>query len=65
MEKNYDVIVIGSGVAGKNLATELATAGKKLPLSNKERGGERFQTEDVTLKKCCSLLWKLKIKLAN
>lgn len=61
MEKNYDIIVIGSGVAGKNLATELATAGKKLPLSNKER----VQTEDVTLKKCCSLLWKLKIKLAN
>lgn len=32
MEKNYDVIVIGSGVAGKNLATELATAGKKVAI---------------------------------
>lgn len=61
MEKNYDVIVIGSGVAGKNLATELATAGKKVAIIEQRTWGERVQTEDVTLKKCCSLLWKLKI----
>ena len=30
----YDLIVIGFGKAGKTLAGKLASAGKKLPLSN-------------------------------
>ncbi len=33
----YDLIVIGFGKAGKTLAAKLASAGKKLPLSNATR----------------------------
>ena len=51
----YDLIVIGFGKAGKTLAGKLASAGKKLPLSNVVRlcMVELVSTSDVSQLRPC------------
>ncbi len=65
MEKNYDVIVIGSGVAGKNLATELATAGKKVAIIEQRTWGGTCPNRGCDPKKVLLSAVEAENKLAN
>jgi pyruvate/2-oxoglutarate dehydrogenase complex dihydrolipoamide dehydrogenase (E3) component len=56
MERDYDIIIIGTGTAGRTFANKVASSGLKIAIIDMKEYGVSLLPAAVILKRCLQIL---------